>query len=177
MAKPNAKGRSKNPGGKYAPTHAWLAKMPAYRLLSSNARSLLLELKLLYNGSNNGDIFVSWRDAAKAIGVASPKTAAKALHELIDKGFIKTRKLGSFGNKVGMASCYILTEYAYRNQPPSKDFARYKPTEREKTRLQKLTPSWADNAQRAANRAAIQWPDDSNICIQPEALETVRVGI
>jgi len=169
------KGRSKRYGRKYVRINDWEFECKAYRLLSCNARALLSEFKYLYNGSNNGMLYMSWRDAAIAIGVSSPKTASKAIHELIDKGFIRVRTRGSFSNKTGQAATYILTEQPNGNKEPSKDFMGYKPTEKEKARLQKLTPPWFKNAPRRAKNASDEWPDEGSICPRPVPTEAAHV--
>src|SRR5690242_3929299 len=73
-----------------------LLETPAYRSLSTGARALLVEFNRLYNGNNNGQLFMSQRDAAKMVGVTSHTTAAAYIEELKDRGFIKVRTKGSF---------------------------------------------------------------------------------
>ena len=61
--------------------------------LSVRARSLLVELKLLYNGSNNGELFLSVRDAAARFSTGTHQATA-AFRQLEDHGFIKPRQRG-----------------------------------------------------------------------------------
>jgi DNA-binding transcriptional regulator YhcF (GntR family) len=102
------------------------------------ARCLEIELKAFYNGSNNGDLFFSIRDAAKKLGVAH-NTASKAFKELEEKGFIKARQKGAFQWKTRQATSWILTEYEYNGKVATKDFMRWRPEE--KTRTQNLIPT------------------------------------
>jgi len=142
--RPNATGRTKLPASeRYVKLPHYLLQSPAYRSLTPNARSLYVELKLLYNGSNNGDIFMSWRTAAAAVGVRTPATAAKALKELAAKGFIQCRVQGSFDNKINLATQWILTEHENRGRPATKEFMRWRPdTPKEKSRMEKCVPPY-----------------------------------
>lgn len=63
----NATGRSIGGDGHHVRFYQWELKSPAYRSLSLGARALLIELKSLYNGSNNGDLFLSVREAARRL--------------------------------------------------------------------------------------------------------------
>ncbi len=84
--KPNATGR--NPTGRFVALRYPLLESVAYRGLAPNARALLIELAMLYNGENNGGLYLALRDAAARIGVADPYTAARAFDELEERGFI-----------------------------------------------------------------------------------------
>lgn len=86
MAKADKKGR--NPGGRFLMLYHRLLESPAYRSLSPAARALLIELAMMENGSNNGLMFLSVRDAAARIGVSCPKIAGRAFGELAAAGFI-----------------------------------------------------------------------------------------
>jgi hypothetical protein len=116
----------------------WQLNCPAWKSLSMTARCLEMELKALYNGSNNGDLFLSIREAAKRLGVAN-NTAGKAFKELEEHGFIRPKQRGNFNWKARHATAWVLTEFEYANQPASKDFMRWRPEE--KTRPQNLTLS------------------------------------
>ena len=113
--------------------YRWETDSPAYRSLSPPARCLLHELKALYNGRNNGGLFMSVREAARRVGIGKT-LAAKCFRELIDRGFIKIARQGAFNVKAasrrGDATAWLLTEY-----PPgdsdgagSRDFMRWRPS-------------------------------------------------
>ena len=71
----NVTGRSEG-GGHHARFYRWEIESHAYRSLSIGARALMIELKALYNGNNNGMLFLSVREAAKRLG-CSKNLAAK----------------------------------------------------------------------------------------------------
>src|SRR5689334_1265733 len=84
--KPNSTGR--NSTSRFARLDHRMLASNAYRALSPNARSLLVELVMLYNGENNGSLFLSVRDAAHRIGLADASAASRAFDELMALGFI-----------------------------------------------------------------------------------------
>ncbi len=103
----DAKGRSTGTH-RYVMLYHHLLNSAAYRSLKPPARALLVELRKLYNGSNNGRIGLSVRKAATDIHVAKA-TASKAFQELQDKGFIKRTLDGSFQFKKRHSSEWELT--------------------------------------------------------------------
>ena len=111
---------------------------PAWLALPMGARCLYLDVKRLYNGRNNGELFLSVREAARRLG-CSPSSAHGWFQELTDKGFIRPATPGTLGvNGRGLATCWILTEIGYRGGRPTKDFANWQPG-------QKKTDSRAQN--------------------------------
>jgi hypothetical protein len=105
---------------------------PAYRSLSCYARTLLIELHRLYNGDNNGDLYMSVREAAKRIGT-STGTALKALRDLQDRGFIRPRQLGAFSYKFRHATTWVLTEFTFAGQLPEKAFMSWRAPRKQNT--------------------------------------------
>ncbi len=136
-----ANGRNKG-DSKHVRHYNWQLLCPAWKALSMTARCLEMELKALHNGDNNGDLFLSVREAAKRLGVAH-NTANKAFKELEEKGFIKPNEKGSFTYKLRHATSWVLTEFEYHGQLATKDFMRWRPEE--KTRTQKLIPTVSKN--------------------------------
>jgi hypothetical protein len=109
----------------------WLLDSPAWRSLPGNARALYIELARRYNGSNNGRIPYSVREAVQALGIGK-STTTRLLDILEDRGFIVYTKRGAFSLKtVKEASEWRLTEYD--SDAPvahaSKDFMRWRPPE------------------------------------------------
>ena len=94
--------------------YRWELESCAFRSLSPVARCVLLELKALYNGSNNGTLFLSAREAGRRVGVGRTN-AWEALRELQDKGFLRAVQRGAFSWKTaarrGDATCWLLTEF------------------------------------------------------------------
>jgi DNA-binding transcriptional MocR family regulator len=101
-----------------------LMECQAWRSLDGNARSIYIELAKLYRGAgtNNGQIGFSVRQAARAV-LVSPATAARAMIQLQDRGFIVAMTKGNFTSK-REATRWRLTEFDcdVTGQPASRDF-------------------------------------------------------
>lgn len=80
----------------------------AWRELSPVARASFIEIAALYNGSNNGRLAVSTRALGQRLK-RTKSTAATALRELEDSGFIVSKKFGRFTLRNRKASEYALT--------------------------------------------------------------------
>lgn len=85
-----------------------LIDSPAWIDLGGTAAKLLLHLARLYNGANNGAIFLAERAAAEAIGVRRGAAAA-AFDELESHGVIVAAERGAFSVKVKLATSWRLT--------------------------------------------------------------------
>lgn len=120
MAKTNATGRNEG-AAKHVRHYEWMLKSTAYRALNCHSRCLLTELGRRYDSGNNGDVSMSVREAAKLLGCAID-TACKAFRQLEDRGFIRPHEKGAFHVKVRHATTWILTEFSYAGQKPTKDF-------------------------------------------------------
>src|SRR5262245_36179365 len=95
---------------KHVRLHRWMLASPAWRCASLVERCLLVELYDLYNGENNGYLFLSVRDAARRLGVGK-NTANQGLARLQIKGFIRARQRGDFHWKLRQATSWVLTEF------------------------------------------------------------------
>ncbi len=110
----------------------------AYRSLSPNARSLLIEIIKRHNGSNNGSLWLSVRDGAALMGVACLRAAQAAFDELQIMGFLIMTSPAHFSVKAAdtsRARCWALTwepipilhknaAHQYRNAQPQSERAR-----------------------------------------------------
>lgn len=136
--RPNATGRSTH-GGRFVGLRHRLLSSNAYRALSPNARSLLVELVMLHNGENNGSLYLSVRDAAARMGLADLSAAGKAFAELEDLGFIVCTADAHFHVKAAersRARCWRLTfEAGPGRKGPTMDFLEREP--QPKTRARK----------------------------------------
>lgn len=121
----DATGRSISKG-KFVMLWHWLMNSAAWRSLTCDQKQLYLELRRRFNGTNNGQIYLSVRDATRELHIAKA-TAQKAFRALQEKGFLKCARLGSFHYKVRHASLWILTEESYGDQLPTKEFMRWEP--------------------------------------------------
>lgn len=100
----------KKGAGRFVQLPDWLMATPAWATLPPGPRALYVELKRRYNGSNNGEIFLSHRDAAIALNVHR-NTVGPWFKELVERGFIyltRAPHLGPCG--VGRASTWALAE-------------------------------------------------------------------
>jgi DNA-binding transcriptional MocR family regulator len=112
--------------GRHVQLPEWLQASEAWGSLKPGPVALYVALKRRFNGYNNGEIFLSHRDAAKALNVGRD-TVAGYFRELIEKGFIvQTRGhcLGPSG--IGLAARYALSETPIGSTPATKEFMRWK---------------------------------------------------
>lgn len=128
--------------------YSLLASAP-YRALPPNPRALLVELIIMFNGQNNGELYLSVRDAADRMGVADTKAASAALKELQDMGFIAEVERGHFAVKAGnkRASRWRLTWHAVAGQHgPTNEYKDRmpEPGTRAHTRMEKGLRVWKD---------------------------------
>lgn len=106
----NATGR--NATSRFARLDYRLLTSNAYRSLSPNARSLLVELTMLHNGDNNGSLYLGVRDAAHRLGVADLTAASRAFDDLKALGFVQMTQDAHFSIKAAdtsRARCWRLT--------------------------------------------------------------------
>ena len=92
----------------------------AWATLKPGPRALYIELKRRYNGANNGEIFLSHRDAAKALSV-NRNTVGGYFRELEARGFIWMTQgphLGPSG--IGQASMWALAEVPTKDMKPAR---------------------------------------------------------
>lgn len=116
--------RSKSPP--FVRLFNYVIDSPGYRALSMVGRAALIEVARLYNGMNNGQLALSARDLGDRIG-KSKSTAARALIELEDMGFIETVRMGRFSQRNRKACEYRLTFFRcdVSHALPSKAFFKY----------------------------------------------------
>jgi DNA-binding transcriptional regulator YhcF (GntR family) len=107
--KNSAKARRRGKGPNYIQLFRYVMDCPAYVSLSAKARAALIEVTRGYNGSNNGMIVLSVRQLAERMA-CDPYTAALALRELVEKGFIEPRIKGAFSIKFKRATEWRLND-------------------------------------------------------------------
>jgi hypothetical protein len=103
--------------------HYWLLDSDAFLELHGNAVKLLLRLRMRFNGSNNGKISMSTREAAREVN-CSHNHAAKCFHLLQDAGFIRVTQKGAFSWKKRHATTWRLTWLECDGDPATKEFMR-----------------------------------------------------
>lgn len=106
----------------------------AWRSSSSAARSAYVAVSMLYNGRNNGYLAASARRISDSMGVAKT-TAARALRELVDKGFLEVTADSAFTMKQKRATEYRLTLHRCDRTGglPTMAFQRWRPEEKQNT--------------------------------------------
>src|SRR5262245_41672796 len=105
-----SKHQKKSGPPRYVMLYHWMLKCVAWRDLDATARAIYLEIERRYNGSNNGLIHYSVREAAHDVKV-SKATASRALDRLQSHGFVAIEKRGHFSLKIRHATEYRLTIY------------------------------------------------------------------
>jgi hypothetical protein len=112
----------------YLKLHLDILDAPAWRATSAAGRLLYIALRRRHNSkhNNNGDIFISQREAAEELGLTRP-TVAKCFRELEHFGFIVMTSPGCLGVEgKGKAPHWRLTELETADEPPTMDFKRWK---------------------------------------------------
>ena len=124
----NQKGRSTTE--RFVSLPHYMLKSAAWRSLSPVARSVFIELAVIYNGSNNGRLALSVRDAAERV-CCSKNTASRALTELTQKGFIDLCSRAHFDRKTPHAAEFRLTMHPCdrSSDRASKRFMTWRPDE------------------------------------------------
>jgi hypothetical protein len=121
-----AKRRRHHDGPRHVRLYHYMLDCPAYIALSLPARAALVEVKRLYNGSNNGKIVLSVRNLAKRMSCGN-NTADHALQELTEKGFIEPRIKGAFSVKFRRATEWRLADQYCdaTGAPQGQDFLKW----------------------------------------------------
>jgi hypothetical protein len=133
-AKPrtNPKGRASG-GESFVMLINSFRRQPAWRDLTYGAQALYVEVKALHKqnpktgSSNNGQLYLSVRKAAKLLNTSRSSTE-RWFRELVDHGFLVSTGGGSLGvDGEGTATYWRLTELGYMNQRPTADYKNWKP--------------------------------------------------
>lgn len=113
---------------KHIRLYASIMASEAWQHLSGNAVKVLLALAARDDGTRNGAIGFSYREAAIASGV-SDRTAWRCLIELQDKGFIACTRKGGFNRKVLHSSLWRYTWAPWpggKPAAPTRDFENWR---------------------------------------------------
>lgn len=111
----------------YLKLHIDILDAPAWRAMSAAGRLLYIALRRRHNSkhNNNGDIFISQREAATELGLSRP-TVARASQELQHYGFTVMTTPGCLGvDGKGRAPHWRLTELDTATEPATSDFIRW----------------------------------------------------
>jgi hypothetical protein len=118
----NATGR--NETEQYLPISYAMAQSPAWRSLSGAALKVWVELRCRFNGRNNGQLSLSWDEAARLLGLGKG-TVGHAFAELQEKGFIVMTKRGQWYGR--LATTWAVTDKSYQGHAPSRAWNHWKP--------------------------------------------------
>ena len=77
---------------------------PHIAACSGASRALIVELQAMFNGGNNGELFLSVRDAADRLGFTDLEAAQNAVAEVERLGLVTVTANGSFAMKAGETS-------------------------------------------------------------------------
>ncbi len=103
----------------------YMMKCPAWRMMSPNSKALLIEVWMRHNGSNNGEISYSVREA-EDIGL-SRSVAARCFDELVEHGFLRVSRGAGFDQK-RMARLWTLTAEPVGEARATKDYMSWVPS-------------------------------------------------
>jgi hypothetical protein len=108
--------------------HLDLLNAPAWRAMGAAARVLYIALKRQFNGKNNGELYLSHREAVVELGLARP-TIARGFLELQHYGFTVMTSPGWLGiDGKGRAPHWRLTEIDTADSAATMDFKRWDKT-------------------------------------------------
>lgn len=127
MPKHNQTGRSKA-RGPFVRLDGYMLESEAWQSLAPAARAILIEVRRRYRGNNNGRLPYSVREAASDCRI-NKDTAARALADLQDKGFLECATPGGFTRKIRHATEWRLSDERCdaTGALPSKAFMRWRP--------------------------------------------------
>lgn len=113
--------------GRFVQLPEWVQASEAWATLPPGPRALYIELKRRFNGKNNGEIFLSHRDAATALAVHR-NTVGPWFRMLEERGFIFMTRAPHLGpSGIGQASVWGLAEEATPDgRPARKTFMKFK---------------------------------------------------
>jgi hypothetical protein len=120
--------QEKRKADRHVRLYHWLMRSTAWKSMPGLSRALYAELAKHYNGSNNGKIGYSVRQAAEDLQI-TPGTASVHFRILTGRGFIEPMSKGAFSLKERHATEWRMTEFScdVSGKPPTKDFMRWQP--------------------------------------------------
>ena len=133
--------QNKRGAGRHVQLPEYLQASEAWASLKPGPRALYVELKRRFNGKNNGEIFLSHRDAARALNVTR-NTVTGYFSDLTDRGFIRLTvgpHLGPSG--IGKASKWALEEEPTRDgKPAGKAFVTWRQKQKPRAKIEPPRP-------------------------------------
>lgn len=140
--KPDKTGRSTG-AEPHVRLHYWLLNTEAWKTLDPVGRAALVVLYQLFNGKNNGELFLSARELGKRINT-NRGTANRALWALQARGFVRPYIKAGYDYKAvdreRRATSWVLTEFKHGTQDATKEFREWKPGDDYLKRIVKPAP-------------------------------------
>lgn len=104
----------------------WMIDSEAWLDLKAQPRALYLLIKRRFNGNNNGEIYLSHRDAAQLLNMHR-NSIGRYFDILVEHGFLKQTSRPHLGpSGVGQSSKWELTELSVNQRPATKEFMRWR---------------------------------------------------
>lgn len=137
--------RHKKGGGRFVHLPERLQATEAWASLKPGPRALYIELKRRFNGSNNGQIILSHRDAAQAINV-NRNTVGSYFAELETRGLIVMTRGAFLGpSGIGQAALWALQELATADGKPAKQgFLKWRKNQKPRSKIVQACPEYRD---------------------------------
>lgn len=136
----------------------------AFQSLGPFEVRILLELYMLFNGNNNGYLYLSLREAARRCRMGKDK-AGDCFRILQERGFIRSRADEPVNYVVREARCWILTEFEFAGREATKDFMKWRPENQnerpEKRTRRPVTRTKSDDARNSADDLSLK--TDKNV--------------
>jgi hypothetical protein len=118
MSKPYKRG--KKGAGRHVQLPEWLQALPAWATMKPGPRALYIEVKRRFNGTNNGKIILSHRNAAAALA-SNRNTVGVWFNDLQERGFIYMTQAPHLGpSGIGKASVWALDEMPTHDGKPAR---------------------------------------------------------
>ncbi len=109
-------------GEQFAPLPYPMARSDAWRSLSGAAVKVWVELRCRYDGGNNGKLSLSMDEGARLLGLGKA-TVARALAELVERGFVRVVKPGQWYGR--LATEYAVTDRGVNGSMATNDWKRW----------------------------------------------------
>ena len=126
MASTNQYKAKKRGKSSFVMLYHWMQDSEAWLDLKPQPRILYVELKRRFKGNNNGEIYLSHRDAAQLLNMHR-NSIGRYFDILIEHGFLKQTSRPHLGpSGVGQSSKWALTELPVNKRPATKEFMRWR---------------------------------------------------
>ncbi|WP_265529093.1 RNA polymerase sigma factor sigma-70 region 4 domain-containing protein [Sphingomicrobium marinum] len=163
-------------GGRFIGLPTVVADSPAYVALPPYERAVLLEIMRAFNGHNNGNIVLSYRQIGERLGSVNNRRIAKAMGKLIVHGLIAEPKPQSWTER--RAREYRLTFISTHDKrglpiPATNEYRHWNPCEMKKqgdAMSPEPPPTGDANSPEAKATGDAQTPsavDFSEFCVEP----------